>query len=98
MRTGQLAEHESIASASGISHSPVTLPQLSLPPVKGRGVSGPAEGERFMAALWAKRPEDVVGYRPASRSFSPALDFPTHLIPERLQASGCKLLQSAGVK
>lgn len=38
------AEHESFASASGISHSPVTLPQLSLPAVKGHEVSGPAEG------------------------------------------------------
>ncbi|GLD59634.1 uncharacterized protein AKAME5_002894000 [Lates japonicus] len=39
------AEHESIASASGISHSPVMLPQLSLPPVKGHKVSGSTEGQ-----------------------------------------------------
>ncbi|TKS80057.1 hypothetical protein D9C73_013710 [Collichthys lucidus] len=43
------AEHESIASASSISHSPVTLPQLSLPPVKGHRVSGPAEGQHSAA-------------------------------------------------
>ncbi|XP_060939613.1 glial cell line-derived neurotrophic factor-like [Limanda limanda] len=35
-------------SASGISHSPVTLPCLSLPPVKGHKVSGSTEGQ----ALW----------------------------------------------
>ncbi|XP_070774926.1 uncharacterized protein [Enoplosus armatus] len=39
-----LAEHESIASASGISHSPVTLPQLSLPPVKGHRGQRPSRG------------------------------------------------------
>ena len=36
-------------SASGISHSPVMLPCLSLPPVKGHEVSGSTEGQ----ALWA---------------------------------------------
>jgi len=47
------AEHESVASASGISHSPVTLPQLSLPPVKGRRVSGPAEGQVQRAGVFS---------------------------------------------
>lgn len=37
-------EPEGMASASGISHSPVTLPQLSLPPVKGHGGQWPRWG------------------------------------------------------
>lgn len=35
----------SVALASGISHSPVTPQQLSLPPVRGQGVSGPVAGQ-----------------------------------------------------
>lgn len=46
------AEHERVTSASGISHSLVTLPQLSLPPVKGHGVSGPAEGQVWQAGVF----------------------------------------------
>ena len=38
------AERESGASASGISHAAVAPLQPSLPPVKGHGVDGPAEG------------------------------------------------------
>lgn len=37
-------EPEGMASASGISHSAVTLPQLSLPPVKGHGGQWPRWG------------------------------------------------------
>lgn len=37
-------EPEGMASSSGISHSPVTLPQLSLPPVKGHGGQWPRWG------------------------------------------------------
>ncbi|KAK1878415.1 Artemin [Dissostichus eleginoides] len=50
------AEHKSVSSASGISHSPVTLPQLSLPPVKGQGVSGPAEGQVLLWVLLSLLP------------------------------------------
>ncbi|KAG7227196.1 hypothetical protein INR49_013995, partial [Caranx melampygus] len=48
------AERESIASASGISHSPVMLPRLSLPPVKGHKVSGSTEG----GTRWRVRRKD----------------------------------------
>ncbi|AWP04322.1 putative artemin-like [Scophthalmus maximus] len=39
-KVSSVAEHESVAPASGISHSPVMPPWLSLPPVKGHKVSG----------------------------------------------------------
>lgn len=42
--TWEPEEPEGMASASGISHSPVTLPQLSLPPVKGHGGQWPRWG------------------------------------------------------
>ncbi|XP_029929875.1 glial cell line-derived neurotrophic factor-like [Myripristis murdjan] len=44
-------EHERRASRSGISHSPVTLPQLSLPAVKGHRVGGPVEGQVLLWVL-----------------------------------------------
>lgn len=37
---------------SGISHTLVTPPQLSLPPVKGHGVSGPAVGQEWRAGVF----------------------------------------------
>lgn len=45
-------QHESITPAWGMSHSLVTLPQLSLPLVKGHEVSSPAEGQVPKAGLF----------------------------------------------
>lgn len=44
---------------AGISHTLVTPPQLSLPPVKGHGVSGPAVGQEWRACSVNQRPLDV---------------------------------------
>lgn len=45
-----------MGSVSGISHGPVMSPQLSLPQVKGHGVSGPAEGQVKWAGMFSLPP------------------------------------------